>query len=83
MPRVNISIDEKLLASIDRVAAKESRSRSEFIRHAVEEHFAQQQAKERRERAMKKAVAIQDEIRAKTKPWDAVGFIRKMRASSG
>ncbi len=82
MPRVNISIDEKLLAAIDRVAAKEGRSRSEFIRHAVEEHFAQQQAKERRERAMEKAVAIQDEIRAKTKPWDAVGFIRKMRAAN-
>ena len=31
---------------------------------------------------LQKAVKIQDEIRSKTKPWDAVGFIRKMRAAN-
>jgi len=80
--RVNISIDDKLLKDIDRAAAKEGRNRSEFLRHAVEEYFAQEEAKERRRRSMEKAIAIQDEIRAKTKPWDAVGFIRKMRAAN-
>jgi len=80
--RVNISIDDKLLKDIDRAAAKEGRNRSEFLRHAVEGYFAQEEAKERRRRAMEKAIAIQDEIRAKTKPWDAVGFIRKMRAAN-
>ena len=82
MTRVNISIDDKLLKDIDRVAAKEGRNRSEFLRHAVEEYFAQEEAKERRRRAMEKAITIQDKIRAKTKPWDAVGFIRKMRAAT-
>jgi metal-responsive CopG/Arc/MetJ family transcriptional regulator len=80
--RVNISIDDKLLKEIDRAAAKEGLNRSEFLRHAVEEHFAQEEAKERRRRAMGKAITIQDEIRAKTRPWDAVGFIRKMRAAN-
>jgi metal-responsive CopG/Arc/MetJ family transcriptional regulator len=83
LTRISISLDKKLLSAIDRVAAKESRSRSEFFRHAVEEYFAQEEAKERRRRAMEKAITIQDKIRAKTKPWDAVGFIRKMRAASG
>jgi metal-responsive CopG/Arc/MetJ family transcriptional regulator len=82
MTRVNISINHKLLKDIDRGAAREGRNRSEFLRHAVEEYFAQEEAKERRRRAMEKAIAIQDEIRAKTKPWDAVGFIRKMRAAN-
>ena len=82
MTRVNISIHDKLLKDVDRAAAKEGRNRSEFLRHAVEEYFAQEEAKERRRRAMEKAIAIQDEIRAKTKPWDAVGFIRKMRAAT-
>ena len=82
MTRVNISIGDKLLKDVDRAAAKEGRNRSEFLRHAVEEYFAQEEAKERRRRAMEKAIAIQDEIRAKTKPWDAVGFIRKMRAAN-
>jgi len=80
--RVNISMDEKLLKAIDRAAAREGRNRSEFLRHAVEEYFAQEEAKERRRRAMEKAITIQDKIRAKTKPWDAVGFIRKMRAAN-
>jgi len=80
--RINVTIDDRLLKAIDRAAAKEGRNRSEFLRHAVEEYFAQEEAKERRRRAMEKAITIQDKIRAKTKPWDAVGFIRKMRAAN-
>lgn len=82
MTRINISIDEALLKNIDGAAAKEGRNRSEFFRHAVQEYFAHEEIKERRRRAMEKAVTIQDEIRARTKPWDAVGFIRKMRAAN-
>ncbi len=82
MVRINISIDERLLKAIGRAAVKEGRNRSEFFRHAIEEYFAQEEAKERRRRAMEKAIAIQDEIRGKTKPWDAGGFIRKMRAGA-
>ncbi len=83
MVRINVTIDDTLLKAIDRTAAKEGRNRSEFFRHAVEEYFAQEEAKERRRRAIEKAIHIQDGIRSKTRPWDAVGFIRKMRASSG
>ena len=82
MPRINVTIDDRLLKAIDQAAAKEGRNRSDFLRHAVEEYFAQEEAKERRRRAMEKAITIQDKIRAKTKPWDAVGFIRKMRAAT-
>ena len=82
MARINVTIDDRLLKAIDQAAAKEGRNRSDFLRHAVEEYFAQEEAKERRRRAMEKAIAIQDEIRAKTRPWDAVGFIRKMRAAN-
>ena len=82
MTRINISIDDKLLKFIDRAAAREGRNRSEFFRHAVEEYFAQEEVKERRRRAIEKAIKVQDEIRARTKPWDAVGFIRKMRAAN-
>ncbi len=82
MVRISVSIQEKLLKHIDRAAVKEGRNRSEFLRHAVEKYFAQEEVRERRRRAMEKAIAIQDEIRAKTKPWDAVGFIRKMRAAN-
>lgn len=82
MIRINISIDEILLKAIDRAAMKEGRNRSEFFRYAVEEHFALAQVRERRRQAIEKAIGIQDEIRAKTKPWDAVGFIRKMRAAN-
>jgi len=79
--RINLAVENKLLKAIDRAAAKEGRNRSEFLRHAVEEYFAQEEVKERRRRAMQKAITIQDEIRAKTRPWDAVGFIRKVRAA--
>ena len=82
MARINVTIDDRLLKAIDQAAAKEGRNRSDFLRHAVEEYFAQEEAKERRRRAMEKDIAIQDEIRAKTRPWDAVGFIRKMRAAT-
>lgn len=82
MIRINISIDEKLLKAIDQAAAKEGRNRSEFFRHAVEAHFAQEEVRERRRRAIEKAIKIQDEIRGKTKPWDAVAFIRKMRTAN-
>ena len=82
MTRINISIDEKLLKVIDRAAFKQGRNRSHFFRHAVEDYFTQEELKERRRRAVEKAVKIQDEIRSKTKPWDAVGFIRKMRAAN-
>ena len=82
MIRINISIDETLLKAIDRAAAKEGRNRSEFFRYTVEEHFVLAQVRERRRRAIEKAIGIQDEIREKTKPWDAVGFIRKMRAAN-
>ncbi|MFQ5881447.1 MAG: ribbon-helix-helix protein, CopG family [Candidatus Methylomirabilales bacterium] len=81
MVRVNVTIDERLLRAIDTRAKKEGRTRSEFLRHAVDEYFAQEAAKERRRRAMEKAIAIQDRIRAKTRPWDAVGFLRRDRAS--
>ncbi len=76
-------IDDKLLKAIDQAAVKEGRSRSEFFHHALKEYFAQEEVRERRRRAIEKAIRIQDEIRSKTRPWDAVGFIRKMRASSG
>ncbi len=82
MARVNISVDEKLLKFIDRAAAKQGRNRSEFFRHAVKEYFAQEEVRERRRRAIEKGIKIQDEIRGKTKPWDTVGFIRKMRAAN-
>jgi metal-responsive CopG/Arc/MetJ family transcriptional regulator len=81
MVRVNVTIDERLLKAIDRRAKRERQSRSEFLRHAVEEYFAQEAAEERRQRAMEKAMATQDRIRAKTRPWDAVGFLRRDRAS--
>jgi metal-responsive CopG/Arc/MetJ family transcriptional regulator len=80
--RINITIKERSLKAIDRAAAKESRTRSAFFRHIVEEYFALEEARKRRRRAMEKAVTIQDEIRSKTKPWDAIGFIRKMRATN-
>lgn len=82
MVRIGISMDEKLVRAIDRAAAKEGRNRSAFLRHIVEEYFALEEARKRRRRAMAKVVTIQDAIRTKTKPWDAVGFIGKMRAAN-
>lgn len=82
MVRINITIEECSLKAIDRAAAKAGRNRSAFFRHIVEEYFALEEMRERRRQAIKKAIGIQDEIRAKTKPWDAVGFIRKMRAAN-
>ncbi len=40
MVRINVTIDERLLKAISAQAKKEGRSRSEFLRHAVEEYFA-------------------------------------------
>lgn len=80
--RINITIEERSLRAIDRAAAKAGWSRSAFFRHVVDEYFTLEEMRERRKHAMVKAITIQDEIRAKTKPWDAVGFIRKMRTAS-
>lgn len=82
MVRINITIEERSLKAIDRAAAKTGRSRSTFFRHVVDEYFTLEEMRERRQRAMVQAITIQDEIRAKTTPWDAVGFIRKMRAAN-
>ena len=81
--KVMISISEKLLAEIDRVAKEENRSRSEFLCEAAKFYLEAQKSRMTpgQDPRIRRAIAIQDEIACQDKMegWDSTAEIRKWR----
>ncbi len=81
--KVMISMPEELLAEIDKAAAEENRSRSEFLREAVRLYLKVRKAKitPSQDPRIRKAIAIQDALaRQDTLPkWDSTAEIRRWR----
>ena len=81
--RVMISIQEELLAEIDKAAAEENRSRSEFLREAARLYLEVRKAEisPGQDARVQKAIAIQDALaRQDTLPkWDSTAEIRRWR----
>ena len=81
--KVMISIQEELLAEIDKAAAKENRSRSEFLREAARLYLEVRKAKitPGQDPQVQKAVTIQDALaRQDALPkWDSTAEIRRWR----
>ena len=84
--KVMISIQEELLAEIDKAAAKENRSRSEFLREAARLYLEVRKAKiiPGQDPRVQKAIAIQDTLACQdTLPqWDSTAEIRRWREGS-
>jgi CopG family transcriptional regulator/antitoxin EndoAI len=81
--KVMISIPEELLAEIDKAAAEENRSRSEFLREAARLYLEVRRVKitPGQDPRVRKAIAIQDALALQdTLPkWDSTAEIRRRR----
>jgi len=81
--KVMVSMPEEFLAEIDKAAAEENRSRSEFLREAARLYLEvrKTQATPGQDPRVQKAIAIQDALaRQDTLPkWDSTAEIRRWR----
>jgi len=82
MSKINITIPAEFLKKIDQAAKKESLSRSEFLRKAVETYWEAQQTKraeKKRAQNITEAMKVQERLRKKSGKWDGVAEIRRWR----
>lgn len=82
MPRVNIMLPDEILAQMDRVADQEGLNRSQLIRQAFLvylERRAEDDQRQQRQADIQKAMELQDRLRQKLPPWDALKTLREER----
>jgi len=82
MARINLYLNDGLLAQIDREAKLEDTSRSGLVQKAVIQYFeAKREAREDEEKRkqMQEASRRIDELAKKLGNWDAVAIIRRFR----
>lgn len=81
--KIMISMPEELLAEIDKAAAEENRSRSEFLRKAARLYLEvrKTQATPGQDLRVQKAIAIQDALARQDilSKWDSTAETRKLR----
>jgi metal-responsive CopG/Arc/MetJ family transcriptional regulator len=85
MVRINITLPEDLLKQIEQMAKTEKINRSEFFRRAVityQQIKKEEQTKERRKQAIKKAIRLQNRLREDTPAWNGVKALRKAREAN-
>ncbi len=82
MIRINTVMNEEMIKKLDEIAKAEKKSRSHLLREAAEmfirEYERMREEKLRRERA-RRAVEVQERLRAKAGGWDGVRVLRKIR----
>lgn len=82
MPRVNIMLPDEILAQMDQVADQEGLNRSQLIRQAFLvylERRAEDDQRQQRQADIQKAMELQDRLRQKLPPWDALKTLREKR----
>jgi metal-responsive CopG/Arc/MetJ family transcriptional regulator len=82
MPRVNIMLPDEILAQMDQVADQEGLNRSELIRLAFGVYLERRAADDQRQHRqadIQKAMELQDRLRQKLPPWDALKTLREQR----
>jgi metal-responsive CopG/Arc/MetJ family transcriptional regulator len=82
MPRVNIMLPDEILEQMDQVAEEEGLNRSELIRQAFGvylERRAENDQRQQRQADIQKAMELQDKLRQKLPPWDALKILREQR----
>lgn len=82
MARVNVMLPDDLLVQIDQVAEEEGVSRSKLLRHAMLAYFSlrdNRREKEQRQKDIRKAMEIQDQLRKETGSWDAIKTLQGER----
>jgi metal-responsive CopG/Arc/MetJ family transcriptional regulator len=75
---MNILLSEELMEKISEMSKEDGISKAEFIRRALND-YVQVKEKGRRRREIQKAIAIQDQLRTQTPPWNGLEEIRKLR----
>ena len=85
MAKVMITMPDEMLKKVDKAAAAEHRTRSEYIREAVRAYLAELATGKpptlMSRPEVRRAVELQDQAREKWRDakFDSVAFIRKMR----
>lgn len=82
MPRVNIMLPDEILEQMDQVAEHEGLNRSQLIRQAFLvylERRAEDDEKQQRQADIQKAMELQDRLRQRLPPWDALRTLREER----
>lgn len=82
MPRVNIMLPDEILEQMDQVADQEGLNRSQLIRQAFVvflERRAEDDQRQQRQADIQKAMELQDRLRQKLPPWDALKTLREQR----
>jgi metal-responsive CopG/Arc/MetJ family transcriptional regulator len=82
MSKINISLNDKFLKKLDLYSCKENKTRSGFVREAVENYIAdieeENKLKEKKKR-VQQAKSLFREFARKNKGWDGVSEINKWR----
>ena len=82
--KINITLPEEELKSVDAFARKQGNTRSGFVQRALHFYIKQKETEEeerKRREEMVKAISEIKELREKSGDWDGVSEIRKWRES--
>ena len=79
---MNILLSEELIERISEMSREEGISRAEFIRRALDSYIRIKE-KERKRREIQRAIAIQDQLRKQTPPWNGIEELRRQREGKG
>ncbi len=85
MSKINISLDNKFLKKLDRYSYQEDKTRSGFIREAVENYIVDIEKNrdlEEKKRKVKEAKSFFRKLAEKNKGWNGVSEINKWRDRS-
>ncbi len=84
MVRINAVFDEDMIEEIDRMGKESRKSRSALLREAAErliEEYRRQKDEAMRKEKVREAIAVQDRLRRKSKKWDGISELRRLRES--
>lgn len=78
MPKVNVSLPERVLEELDKAARESQTSRSAFLAEAVR-HYLAEREKEQKLARRKDAAATMDRFREEFGGWDGTDEVLKWR----
>lgn len=84
MVRVNLSISEQELRTLDDMVKNQKVTRSKLIRDAIrlyEKEVSRVEMENKRNKRISNAIKIQDKLSKYSRDWDGVSEIRKWRES--
>ncbi len=78
MPKINVSLSEKILEELDKAARESQTSRSAFLAKAVS-HYLEEKDEEQKLAKRKQAAAAMDRFREEFGGWDGTDEVLKWR----